>query len=707
LHFSFLSFFFFFFFFLLCCFFQSAWSGFGSSAELVNFGMLCDVVKRRRSSSMSLSAVFSFETATFLGPANQDIMQLDRIVALKALFAEVTRVDAVLARDATVLEALTQSLLARWQGLVFNLILCVVHEDLTADNALVSLADLKGVLGDLERFCFFAHFNRCGLLWLVSRFAENMVDVSALLVFLEQQQFWKPATLWRSSFDACSGLAHLLHQQPGVGLGESEESHDETKRGKKNRGKKKKLKLKGNRRVVGDSSSGRVEGTVSRRLTFWVRPWLELACKAALLGLNLISTREEASTRIHLDNKNFGRYAKQVKALDPSLVNRSVGLDLLAVTMESLSLTGGKAVVSKACLFNLVDFLVYFASKGNGSFVEEFISSGEFCSVLSGVGGRSDSSAASVVRSENLLPCVRVSSIRSAFFRSDVSVVWDAGLEMADASESSVVSSVSQWCSVGSQGAHPFPYHTVTVTTSEEAIPKDLMELFQSNKCFVSVPDFDEYVTAVALVHSLLQPKPVWLEKLAKDVQRDWVVALHSNHLEQKPGWLTTKNSKGKEEEEDFDDDFAQSVGESLTSAVPLETMGEEMLLLRAKKTEPLIERDAIKEGLKSDPKVVFANERTLLSWLSVATFLAVSSVRFFCQFQHCVLLGLIRKKSLLTTKTSAAVVAGTVMAPFAMLVALYSLARFHLRLVAIRNGTMRMVVDWIGPWSACVDCCC
>ncbi len=61
----------------------------------------------------------------------------------------------------------------------------------------------------------------------------------------------------------------------------------------------------------------------------------------------------------------------------------------------------------------------------------------------------------------------------------------------------------------------------------------------------------------------------------------------------------------------------------------------------------------------------------------------------------------LLKLKSLLTTKTNASVVAGTIMAPCAMLVALYSLARFHLRLVAIRNGTsMKFVVDWIGPWG-------
>lgn len=97
----------------------------------------------------------------------------------------------------------------------------------------------------------------------------------------------------------------------------------------------------------------------------------------------------------------------------------------------------------------------------------------------------------------------------------------------------------------------------------------------------------------------------------------------------------------------------------------------------------------AVKANAKSDPKVYFANERTLLSWLSVATFLAISAV------------------SLLThTGSRSSLIAGTVMAPIAMLVALYSLARFHLRLVAIQRGSMRLVVDYFGPWVIVLTVC-
>ncbi len=85
-----------------------------------------------------------------------------------------------------------------------------------------------------------------------------------------------------------------------------------------------------------------------------------------------------------------------------------------------------------------------------------------------------------------------------------------------------------------------------------------------------------------------------------------------------------------------------------------------------------------------------WANERTLLAWLAVAIFLSVSAVQ------------------LLTVGDRGAIVAGTVMAPIAMLVAVYSLVRFHLRNVAIHRSDSQdaqvsggVVVDWFGPWIA------
>ncbi len=45
-------------------------------------------------------------------------------------------------------------------------------------------------------------------------------------------------------------------------------------------------------------------------------------------------------------------------------------------------------------------------------------------------------------------------------------------------------------------------------------------------------------------------------------------------------------------------------------------------------------------------------------------------------------------------------------MAPIAMLVALYSLARFHLRLVSIQRGSMSRIIDWFGPWAIVITVC-
>jgi uncharacterized membrane protein YidH (DUF202 family) len=115
---------------------------------------------------------------------------------------------------------------------------------------------------------------------------------------------------------------------------------------------------------------------------------------------------------------------------------------------------------------------------------------------------------------------------------------------------------------------------------------------------------------------------------------------------------------------------------------------------------QELSDRNQIKKNVKQDPKVYWANERTLLSWLSVATFLAVSSVSLLSfgaevpqisgiMFLTYFLLCLQKKKRV-----------GTIMAPIAMLVAIYALGRFHFRQQAIINGkTMNGVVDTWGPW--------
>jgi hypothetical protein len=320
--------------------------------------------------------------------------------------------------------------------------------------------------------------------------------------------------------------------------------------------------------------------------------------------------------------------------------------------------------LTKCLLCSEVCFL-----QGNGSFVEDFVSANECCALLSGSSSslNPDMSVVDAISDRSLLPAVRVSSTRSLFVLKQTTIVWDTKVEMADASSSSSssASSLTSWAVVGSQSAVAFPFQIVTVMSFGDSISKEMLELLQNNKCFIPAPDFDEYAAAVSLVHNMSGPRPPWMTHLSKASQSDWMAAFHTNNTEQKPAYMTMKAKpdagKGKEEKEEYENDdddlrFAQSVGSSLRGeqhAIALEDMGERANLLATKKPglrSSISDVSTIKAGAKSDPKgvvmflcfllekqnklkkiyiVYFANERTLLSWLSVATFLAVSAVRY------------------------------------------------------------------------------
>lgn len=168
--------------------------------------------------------------------------------------------------------------------------------------------NLKRCLGDIERLSLIAHYNRCGLLWLVSRFASgNILDVAGLLVVLEQSSFWTNS-LWRSSFDACMQLSfstqQVVNEENDDDLSSSSSNSGNAKKGNKKKGKKKKLRR--GRFVLQSIPATEVsEGRIFRRMCFFVRPWLEYAAKCALLGSAGLSAsgKEENSTRIHFDSK--------------------------------------------------------------------------------------------------------------------------------------------------------------------------------------------------------------------------------------------------------------------------------------------------------------------------------------------------------------------------------------------------------------------
>lgn len=89
-----------------------------------------------------------------------------------------------------------------------------------------------------------------------------------------------------------------------------------------------------------------------------------------------------------------------------------------------------------------------------------------------------------------------------------------------------------------------------------------------------------------------------------------------------------------------------------------------------------------IRANAKFDPKVFWGNERTLLSWLGLATFQSMSAVQ------------------LLSYEELVPQIAGAVMAFVSIFVAIYALLRWHTRNLALRRGgKMVIVVDMIGPW--------
>lgn len=273
----------------------------------------------------------------------------------------------------------------------------------------------------------------------------------------------------------------------------------------------------------------------------------------------------------------------------------------------------------------------------------------------------------------------------------------------------------------------------VTVTAFDRNIPNKLRKLFKG-PLFTPAPGYDDFITAAALLHADLNPRPPWLAELSRAWQEDWQVAFSAKHATAQAPWMRdpsaareprqssseSSSSKGKEpaggtahalEEDDDsgiitinDDDSALPRSERTplllkpTSSLrrgpataprsPLAALWGDLFQRRDEvgslNSSRRIDDLAIRENARNDPKSFWSNERTLLSWLGVVIFLSISAVQ------------------LLTFGDRVPQIAGTVMAPIAMCGALYALVRFHLRnLALLRGGSMTDsgVVDWWGPW--------
>lgn len=170
---------------------------------------------------------------------------------------------------------------------------------------------------------------------------------------------------------------------------------------------------------------------------------------------------------------------------------------------------------------------------------------------------------------------------------------------------------------------------------------------------------------------------PFWMKPLDSSLESlDWWTADPS--LLQNDQILSTDFG-----DDDEDELLRGEAGDIGLLEIPMTRVGE--------KTEvPDTTQPRVRDVARVDPKVFWANERTFLSWLGVSVFLAVYAA------------------SLMTFGDVAPRIAGTVMVPIAIIIAVYALIRFQLRLSAIvqAGSGMNHVIDRWGPWVLVIVLC-
>ena len=494
-----------------------------------------------------------------------------RLTFLRAYVAEARRLDAHFSRKALEVESEAQA----------------------AARGLGAGPAPETILGQLAASARQSHASRAGLLWLLMRSARSAGDVASLLVVLEEQSFWK-GQLWRAAFRACAQSVYLsrgaaVAEGGAAEEGTAEESEDRKKAagGKK---KKKQLKKKLKKYVpsaavpsLPDAAAPR-QGRVARRLCFWVRPSLEWAAKSALLARTSVVPQAEdrcalvGGTRIHLDTGKWQRYKQTVRAMDPSLVAPAEAAAECAVTAEW---DGAGAVVRVV------------VSRANGVFSEEILT-GPVADAL--LRGASETSLGMLVNEAQLSPVLRVSSSREVYVHAEgqVAIVWDADVVFSDATTAPAQQSMLAW-SKTLENAIAFPYQLVTVTAEEGGSLKEVMAAMEKDDSFIRAPDFDEYVTGVALVHDVGNARPPWMAGLLKSWRADWTQAFHAAGSNRLSLWGSAaskrraRSEKGKEEgeqEEEEEHDIVMRIGNVLkqsprSSDVPMQERGEGAALLQ------------------------------------------------------------------------------------------------------------------------------
>ncbi len=553
---------------------RAQWRQLGHDAELVDLGGLLDVL-----AGDSKADVASGDLPRDLG-LFWDAQSLARIEGmgnrlrfLKGLLAEVRRLDRLFDRVGNLMESEAVAVLHLWE-------------------AGRQLEEKEGVavLSQVARAAKLGHYNRAGLLWLLSRYARNAADVAAVLVLLEDQSFWR-GSLWQPAFQACARVLAVSRGASSV-VAATDDEHSQSEQatdnseGEKKGGKKKKKLLKKRLKkytpsvsvsVLPEVSASR-EGKVTRRLCFWVRPSLEWVGKSELLArAKLVPQMADCgaiagNVRVHLDNGKFRRYKQTVRSRDPSLLDP---------TEESVDC----AVAAEWDGIGSVVRMV--VSKANGVFSHEFLSGVQADALLRRAVSNSDAAICSLVKDSNLSPSIRAVSTRDVFVHVDgnVSVVWDANVAFSSALSAPARSGMLAWTLANAAPA-AFPYQIVTVTVVDGgSIPKDLLAVLDGDS-FISAPDFDEYATGAALLHDVGGGRPPWMAPLLRAWKNDWMQAFHADNPKQIPPWMEQGGGKekGKEEDAANEDDFSQEVGAALSmrrgSYVPMEVWSEGAALL-------------------------------------------------------------------------------------------------------------------------------
>lgn len=578
----------------------------------------------------------------------------------------------------------------------------------------------------------FAHCHRVQFLWVLSLFASNFADVAALLVHLEMKSFWSESfknpllSLGDSlsvlvSWKACVSFGDQEHRKSSLGGGGGGDVDDKKSRKAQKKKSKKVLKACPYVPIPDSSPAAPVTFRVASRLTLWIRTSLAASAKADLLESCVRVDPEDESLnlrsfRVYLDTEQLARYTSMLRRMDPS--NKSVSAAEAGNTSTSVFLEwSGLANVA----------VVNVVADDGSSHTREVISAKDAQEILSG-----KKKAPQVPKSYT--PCVQVSSERSTFLHmkhSDVVITWDSEMVLSDVKNSAVRKkrpNMKSW-SDESKG-FLFPFEVVTITMYEGAtIPKDLIRLFQSS-LFIAAPNFDELCACVALLgksSSTLQ-EPMWVETVRKAIQEDWMSALHPVNVGS-VGSLSKSNKKEKSEEsppatrksleikieapiptsmshegiEEFELSEHSADEEAPLVTSPLSKRGRggtettafkcwesvrSWIPCAKRKGMNLddISEQPVKSSTRADPKAYWANERTLLSWMSLAIFMGISASTLL-------------STSVITHGNSFAHIAASTMAPVAIVIAIYSLVRFHIRQRAILGQTMKGVVDLWGPW--------